>query len=235
MFGIYKITNKLNNNAYIGKSNNIEKRWATHKQRAFYKNSREYEKALYRAFRKYGLENFSFEVLEEVNSDEEASEREQYWIKYYDTYHNGYNETIGGEIGNMQHGETHTQAKLTEEDVIKIRNAYNNHERCKEVYKDFQDKIEFNGFHKVWKGETWKHVKMEVYTKENKEFHLHNTGQSGQENGKAKLKDQDVYNIRLRKKNGESPKNVYEDYKNLITYGSFQNIWYNCNWKHIVV
>ena len=47
MFGIYKITNKLNNNAYIGKSNNIEKRWAAHKQRAFHKNSKEYDTMLF--------------------------------------------------------------------------------------------------------------------------------------------------------------------------------------------
>lgn len=229
MIGIYKITKIENGKSYIGKSNDIERRFKEHQTKG--KISRI---PVDEAIAKYGINAFTYEIIEKCSLNQ-LNEREQYWIKYYDTYHNGYNETIGGEIGNMQHGETHTQAKLTEEDVIKIRNAYNNHERCKEVYKDFQDKIEFNGFHKVWKGETWKHVKMEVYTKENKEFHLHNTGQSGQENGKAKLKDQDVYNIRLRKKNGESPKNVYEDYKNLITYGSFQNIWYNCNWKHIVV
>ena len=45
----------------------------------------------------------------------------------------------------------------------------------------------------------------------------------------------DVYNIRLRKKNGESSSHVYEDYKDLISKGSFRNIWSYQNWKNVVV
>ena len=45
-----------------------------------------------------------------------------------------------------------------------------------------------------------------------------------------------VYNIRLRKKNGESRKEVYEDYKYTgITEGSFKQVWCYQNWKNIVV
>ena len=44
----------------------------------------------------------------------------------------------------------------------------------------------------------------EVYTLENKEFHKNNTGLKGEKNGRALLSEQDVYNIRMRKKNGES-------------------------------
>ena len=75
-----------------------------------------------------------------------------------------------------------------------------------------------------------------VYTEENKNFHLHNTGQKGSENGRSKLTEEIVYEIRVRKKNGEKIKDVYEDYKFLnITFGSFQNVWYGCNWKHVIV
>ena len=70
MIGIYKITNTINHKVYIGLSNNIEKRWKTHKQRAFSENDKEYNKHLYRAFRKYGLENFTFEVIEEIDSND---------------------------------------------------------------------------------------------------------------------------------------------------------------------
>lgn len=63
----------------------------------------------------------------------------------------------------------------------------------------------------------------EVYTEENKQFHLHNTGQKGSENGRSKLTEEDVYAIRLRKKNGETCEQVYEDYKFTgITFRSFQ-------------
>jgi len=103
MCGIYKITNKLNNKCYIGKSSDINKRWQTHRYE--YKGKREYNKLLYAAFRKYGLENFTFEVLEEFNKDDYekfANNREQYWIMYYNSYENGYNATLGGDGGRIE-------------------------------------------------------------------------------------------------------------------------------------
>jgi len=48
--------------------------------------------------KKYGIENFKFEIIEEC-SDEEVDTREIYWIDYYDTFKNGYNLTRGGEGG----------------------------------------------------------------------------------------------------------------------------------------
>lgn len=52
---------------------------------------------LYFAMRKYGIENFTISCLEEVGDESTLSEREQFWIKYYDTYNNGYNATRGGD------------------------------------------------------------------------------------------------------------------------------------------
>jgi hypothetical protein len=46
--------------------------------------------------RKYGLENFSFEIIEEC-SKEDLDSRERYWIKKFDSYYNGYNQTSGGQ------------------------------------------------------------------------------------------------------------------------------------------
>ena len=66
MKGIYKITNKINNKSYIGYSNNIERRWQEHMAR--YNCQQEYNKVLYKAIRKYGLSNFSFEVIEETEN-----------------------------------------------------------------------------------------------------------------------------------------------------------------------
>ena len=45
---------------------------------------------------KYGLNNFALEIIEECAQDK-LDEREVYWIEYYDSYHNGYNETFGGQ------------------------------------------------------------------------------------------------------------------------------------------
>ena len=68
MIGIYKITNNINNHCYIGQSIHIEKRWQEHQTK--YNWEREFKKPLYLAFQKYGLENFSFEVIEECQPNQ---------------------------------------------------------------------------------------------------------------------------------------------------------------------
>lgn len=107
MCGIYKITNNINNKCYIGQSINIHRRWNAHKRQKT--NSH-----LCRAFKKYGIENFSFTIIEECSVDE-LDEKEKYWIRYYDSYRNGYNETIGGD------GANGCGVKLTLEQVEQIR------------------------------------------------------------------------------------------------------------------
>lgn len=229
MIGIYKITNKINNHAYIGQSTRIEHRWKEHQ--SSYNWSRESKKPLYLAFQKYGLENFIFEILEECDK-EQLNKKEQYWISYYNTYKNGYNQTSGGEDNA---GENHPNHKLTEQDIVNIRIRYNNHERKKDVFLDYNNRIGESGFNKIWKGETWKHILPEVYTQENKIFHANNTANKGSLNGRAKLTEEDVKQIRLRRKNGENIRIVYKDYEEKITYGSFTNVWTYQNWKNIVV
>lgn len=96
MVGIYKIENLVNGHKYIGQSNNIIKRWNREKCSAFLEKDHSYDYPLSRALRKYGIENFSFEVIEECSIDN-LNEREKYWISYYDTFYNGYNQTLGGD------------------------------------------------------------------------------------------------------------------------------------------
>lgn len=90
---IYKITNDINQKVYIGKTEfSIEKRFKEHCQDAF--RERNEQRPLYAAMRKYGIEHFYIELIEETV---EPEERERYWIKQYSSYHNDYNATIGGE------------------------------------------------------------------------------------------------------------------------------------------
>lgn len=90
---IYRIVNKVNGKSYIGKTEStVEKRFKQHL--AEYKKERCKDRPLYRAFLKYGTENFTVETLEET---ENAVEREIYWIEFYDTFSKGYNATKGGD------------------------------------------------------------------------------------------------------------------------------------------
>lgn len=90
---IYKITNDINNKVYIGKTErSIEKRFREHCSDAF--RERNEKRPLYSAMRKYGVEHFRVEQLEETNNPEE---REIYWIEQYDSYSKGYNATLGGD------------------------------------------------------------------------------------------------------------------------------------------
>ena len=93
---IYKITNLINDKCYIGQTSKFYKiRWKEHKLNYKQENKEYYNYPLYRAFRKYGIDNFSFEVIEECSLTE-LNKREIYYIDYYDSFNNGYNQTLGG-------------------------------------------------------------------------------------------------------------------------------------------
>ena len=70
---------------------------------------------------------------------------------------------------------------------------------------------------------------MEVYTQENKDFHRNNSSMKGSNNGRAKLTEQDVINIRKRRDMGESAADIYADYSHLLAYRSFYNTYAGYN------
>ena len=96
---IYKITNKINNKSYIGQTTKTaEERWKEHKRSINTNHSSCINKTLYKAMRKYGIENFIFEVIQDnIKIYKQLDEAEIYWIDYYNTFVKGYNETFGGQ------------------------------------------------------------------------------------------------------------------------------------------
>ena len=99
MIGIYKITNKITGKSYIGQSVNIATRWSAHKSTSRSEDTLDGNE-LHKDILTLGIDNFSFEVIEETTIDK-LDEREIYWIQYYNTYYNGYNRTLGGN-GNVR-------------------------------------------------------------------------------------------------------------------------------------
>lgn len=165
--GIYIIKNKVNEKVYIGQSVDISARWCAHKNAAKNLNTKNNNTAIHKAMFELGIENFYMEILEEC-SYEKLSEREIFWISQYNSYNNGYNMTLGGESNK---GETNGRALLTQAMVEEIRLAYANHVPFREVYKKYKNTISKRGLQKVWRGENWTFVMMEVYTEENKRWH----------------------------------------------------------------
>lgn len=95
--GIYKITNLINGKIYVGQSIDITDRWKQHIYKAFNHNERAFDSPIHQAFRKYGKDNFRFEVLEECSANE-LDNRERYWIKKLNSLSpNGYNISPGGQ------------------------------------------------------------------------------------------------------------------------------------------
>lgn len=91
--GIYKVTNIKTNEIYIGKSTTVADRWQNHAKGAFGVGEIG-DSQFQRALKKYGLQNFTWELLEETTKDK-LSERERYYITFYDTVHYGYNMKVG--------------------------------------------------------------------------------------------------------------------------------------------
>ena len=221
MIGIYKITNKINGKIYIGQSNNCERRFKEHQQKG--ESSRI---PLDVAIQKYGKDNFTYEIIEECDI-EKLNERESYWIQTLNAVENGYNCSEGGDQQSI--GENNGRSKLTEEDIIKIRTAYNNHLKQKDVYEEYKDIISFSYFQNVWQGRAWSYIMPEVFTEENKNYYIYQNS-NGSNGASAKFSDEEVIAIRQRYVN-ESAKEIYEDYKDRVTYQTFQAMLWGRSYK----
>jgi group I intron endonuclease len=108
---IYRIINKIDSKSYIGQTifDNPSKRWNTHKSNFKKEKHQEY---LYRAIRKYGIENFEFSIIC-ICKKEELSQLECNYIKEYNTFGNGYNMTSGGEGTRGYKASEETRKKIS--------------------------------------------------------------------------------------------------------------------------
>lgn len=119
MVGIYKITNLVNGKCYIGQSNNIKRRFVEHKNL-----HRRGCRLVHAAIQKYGVENFSFEVLEECELGE-LDEREIFYISKLNP---AYNIASGGS-GNPSHTVSEEVRQVLREKAMEYWNNKPEEER----------------------------------------------------------------------------------------------------------
>lgn len=104
---IYKVTNKITNTCYIGQTRN---ELAVRKQEHINDCRHGVVTKFYAAIRYYGEDAFVWEVIEDnIESLSKLNEREQYWIKRFNSYLEGYNSTPGGEVNPMDIPEVYAK------------------------------------------------------------------------------------------------------------------------------
>lgn len=124
---IYKITGPTGK-SYIGASSGtIEKRMREHK--SFMKTGRKYP--LHEDMRKYGYEAFKVEILEIIETKEKLLEKEEYWIRFYNSKENGYNLNYGTK--GFKHSEKQRKA-----------NSIRSKKRAKKLGKKYYSELSKN-------------------------------------------------------------------------------------------
>ncbi len=176
-FCVYVYTNLINNKKYIGYTGEIKTRKSRH-ERCISNNLNECPK-FYRSVKKYGWENFKFEILEWFSTAEEASNAEIEYIKKYDSVKNGLNILNGGKkfaTGENSHmyGKKNTHSYETLLKIVQIRNftPVETIKKIKEMINDgysSKDILKINNISSkvllnIKHNDTWKWVDPQIIT-----------------------------------------------------------------------
>lgn len=203
--GIYKI-NYPNGKSYIGLSVDIKRRMYEHN------NFNKAKTPCDLAIKKYGRIT-EIEILE-LCPENKLEEREIYWIKYYDTANpiKGYNLTEGGD-GSGRSDDTNPRAVFTNEQVLDIRKRRFNGEAKKDVYKDYSDHSH-SSFEHIWLGRGYPNVGAEylIPTNSISRQEYSSKANAGTKNGRSKLTEEQIRDIRARYDRGEKLKDIHDLY-----------------------
>ena len=220
---VYQITNQVNNKQYIGITNNYKKRWENHRC------NNDPSMVIAKAIKKYGVNNFKFEVLFSGLSIEEASNKEIELIKEKNTrVPNGYNVAEGGQyvISNrIKQGAENGRALLTEEEAQYIKDHRD--QPMYLLYEEFSQKIAYETFKKCYKHQTYKNLIPKV------QEYPYNSQFSAQFAG-GKLEYDEIVELRTQYNNGVFWKDAYEKYKERYTPISFWRMYTGLSYKLIM-
>ena len=126
---VYRITNTITGDFYIGSSKDVKKRWLEHKCKSTWK--KQPNNQLYLDMKKYGLDKFVFEILAEVEIGQ-LKEAEQQFIE---TLKPTYNNRRANGWDFERHKETHRKAQKKYEKTDRRK------EHKKEYQKEYQNQL----------------------------------------------------------------------------------------------
>lgn len=203
--GIYKITNLINQHCYIGQSRNIFKRWSNHKVNAFNKNYKGYDYPLYKAFRKYGLKNFCFEILEECKISDLANKE----FNYIQLFNPEYNQTINTSYNVVPQKLTFQEVQEIQFLLINDKRGVVSHCLLAKKYNVSKDTIRDINVGRTWKNDNF------VYPLHYSKFDA---------NKPTEMKQKHCVNTNEKKKNYSLPNISREKLKELIRTETFVSI-----------
>lgn len=221
---VYSYTNLINGKKYIGQTVNPEQRKCTHKSSYQNEKDKEYDSLFHRALRKYGWDNFEYEILAENDNLELINELEIFYIDFYNTKTpNGYNILDGGKNAKKPMKESTKEklmwshGKMTQEEVIYLRMAYANKESPKAIYdKYFKERLTYSSFLNIWDGHRYTKVMPEVI----------------QKGRRKKLTDDQVREIKIALSQGEKQTSIAKRYN--VDKSIISLIYRNKSYKNIV-
>jgi len=246
--GIYAITNMSDGKVYIGQSVDLSKRWKTHKW--LLNNDRHFNHHLQRAWDRG--DEFKFSVIEEC-SKADLNDREIYWISYFHATEkeHGYNLCVGGGSTTGRKCSKETRKKISEKNRGKKFSTEALRKRSETFRKHMEDPVYRERHHKIMSeankkhGSPWnkgKHSSDETRLKLSESLKGKkkpiSQGEklralySGEKSLSAKLKEQDVVQIRLRFLSGERQCDIHKDYPQITTQ-TLYDIVRNRRWKSV--
>ena len=222
--GIYQIENNINHKKYIGQSTHIEARWIAHKTQ--FEKHLDSSPLLYQAFIKYGVENFTFSILEEVNDKDLLNERETYYIQTLSTLApDGYNCILPNDV---LRGENNPHSKINQTSVDEIKQLLQETQiPIEDIAKQYG--VSPSSIYRINKGQSW--------TEPHHSYPLrktNNLARIGSSNGRAIFTDEEVLKIREQYVD-MSVNELYEFYKDRCSFSGFKKIVQGTNFKHLPI
>ncbi len=206
MHYIYKYTNKINGKVYIGQTNNLQKRFNGHKSEAFNPKAKGYNLPFHCAIRKYGIKNFIYEVLEEIEDGESQdfiNDREIFFIDFYHslTTENGYNLTVGG--------DGCPKPPLTYEEKLSRSKLFTGDE-IRDIQQRLLNDEEFDDIEEIYKPKLKRTFLVNINTGTN--FYNPDFNYPLKKNARSKFSQKEIRAIKDRIKSGEKYSSIQKDF-----------------------